>query len=85
MATVKGSKCFRVTGTPWEGSCEEAESALREVILDNLTKEEQPKQQHHISILPSCDPDDQTCVALVEFKDGVPCFLSNLIQRPLAD
>jgi len=85
MATVKGSIYFRVTGAPWEGSYEEAESALRKVILDNLTKKEQQGQQHHISILPSCDPEDQTCVALIEFRDGVPHFFSNLIQKPLAD
>jgi hypothetical protein len=85
MATVNGSIYFRVTGAPWEGFYEEVESALRKVILDNLTKEEQQKQQHHISVLPSCDPDDRTCVALVEFKDGVPNFLSSLIQKPLAD
>jgi hypothetical protein len=54
----KGIHIFQSHWNSLGGSYEGVESALRKFILDSLTKEEQQKQQHHISILPSCDPDD---------------------------
>jgi hypothetical protein len=75
---------FRVTGIPALQPDDELTALLKAAIDGNLTEEEQSKNTRSIAIVPSCYDYNQK-VALVEFHNGVPEFLSKLEEDPLGD
>ncbi|KAF2176971.1 hypothetical protein K469DRAFT_605123 [Zopfia rhizophila CBS 207.26] len=83
MAWTKGP-VFRVTGLPASQPDSELTLSLKAAIDDNLTEDEQSKQTVTVAIIPSCY-DNGEKVALVEFHDGVPAFLSELTDNPLGE
>lgn len=82
MAKNARSTVFRVTGLPLGKAEGDTESQLSEKISDLLKNDGQEDVQAIISCVPSCD-DEQTSSALVEFKGGMPKFLSQLEYDPL--
>jgi hypothetical protein len=85
MATVRKSTVFRVTGLS-TGQPDDATIALFErTIYDSLSEEERLSNSSVIGLAPSCYEDGGTRVALMEFKNGVPHFLSELIVNPLGE
>ena len=81
VASKKGP-IFRVTGLPASQPDDELERALKDFIDNNLVDEEVVKRNVVTAIVPSCY-DDEEKVALVEFRGGVPKFLSELEANPL--
>lgn len=79
----KKSKIFRVTGL--ETAQPDVLDTLKATILDNLLEQERSRIQVVTAILPSCYDDEREKVALVEFRGGVPSFLSKLEANPLQD
>jgi hypothetical protein len=82
MPSKKKGPVFRVTGLPADRPDPELNIALRTAIGENLSDEEKPRLGFTMTIVPSCYNDLER-VALVEFHDGVPGFLSNLVVDPL--
>jgi len=81
MAKKKKGPVFRVTGLRAEQSDEDLDTALRTAIAENLSDNE----QHFLfttALVPSCN-DNLRKVALVEFHDGIPNFLLDLVKDPL--
>ena len=74
---------FRVSGLPAQQSDEELDTALRAAITESLSDKE-AEHSFTTAIVPSCNDDSQR-VALVEFHDGVPDFLHDLVSDPLKD
>jgi hypothetical protein len=74
---------FRVRGLSASGQ-DKAEESLRVTIDKQLSDKERQTIETKITIVPSCD-DEETLVALVYFKGGVPDFLSELTANPLGD
>lgn len=58
---------------------------MRLPFSDNLSQEERSKLTVNTAIGPSCYDNEQERVALVEFRGGVPEFLSELEANPLGD
>lgn len=85
MATKKRSIAFRVTGLATDRPDDALEVALTTAINDNLSEEERSVIEVAIAILPSCYEYDRERVALVQFRGGVPKFLSELTVNPLGD
>jgi hypothetical protein len=85
MASQRKSHVFRVTGLSRNQSDETLEKSLQNTFNDNFTNEERSQIQSSIAILPSCYGPDRERVALVQFRGGVPQFLSELIMNPLTD
>ncbi|EXA31288.1 hypothetical protein FOVG_17412 [Fusarium oxysporum f. sp. pisi HDV247] len=75
---------FRVTGLPAEQPDERPNAALENAIRNNLSDEEKSRLSFTVTVVPSYYSDLER-VALVEFLDGVPSFLSNLVANPLGD
>ncbi|OBT66186.1 hypothetical protein VE03_05134 [Pseudogymnoascus sp. 23342-1-I1] len=84
MAARNKGPVFRVTGLPALQPDDELKAALKAAIDDNLAEDEQLKLTPNIAIVPSCYDNDEK-VALVEFRGGVPAFLSELMANPLGD
>ncbi|KAM6510829.1 hypothetical protein FSOLCH5_011275 [Fusarium solani] len=85
MAPRKKGPVFRVTGLPASQPDDELNTALKTVIDDNLSDEEKLQLNITAAIVPSCHNNEQERVALVEFRGGVPDFLSELVGNPLGD
>jgi hypothetical protein len=81
MASKARPKVFRVTGLPASDNLAEMELQLREVILDEFTKEERQCLEVGIQCVPACGSDGLS--ALVKFSGGSPLFLSDLERDPL--
>lgn len=77
------SHVFRVTGLTRNGSDESIEASFRETLKDNFTEEERQQIRTDITVVPSCYDSDRKRVALVQFRGGVPQFLSELTSNPL--
>lgn len=73
---------FRVTGLPASKANDALDTTLKAAIDDKLSEEERSKLNITIAILPSCYDKDQDKIALVEFRGGVPTFLSKLVANP---
>jgi hypothetical protein len=77
MSKNSRSTVFRVSGLPLD----EAEVNVKAKLLNTInalsTDEERKCIEVLISCIPSCE-DDQTQCALVDFKWGIPGFLSQL-------
>ncbi|RSL80949.1 hypothetical protein CEP52_017301, partial [Fusarium oligoseptatum] len=85
MAPGKKGPVFRVTGLPASQPDDELNTALKIVIHDNLSNEEKSQLNITTAIVPSCHNNEQERIALVEFRGGVPDFLSELVENPLGD
>ncbi|KAL5043005.1 hypothetical protein BDW71DRAFT_210605 [Aspergillus fruticulosus] len=85
MTNRKKSHVFRVTGLPADQSDESLEASLRNTLNDELAPEERSHIQAKVTILPSCYEPDTRRVALVQFRGGMPEFLSDLAADPLGD
>ncbi|KAL4984572.1 hypothetical protein BDW68DRAFT_190372 [Aspergillus falconensis] len=85
MTNRKKSHVFRVTGLPADQSDESLEASLRNTLNDELAPEERSHIQAKVTILPSCYEPDTRRVALVQFRGGMPEFLSELAADPLGD
>lgn len=85
MASQRKSHVFRVTGLSRERPDEELETALQEALSDNFTEDERSQIKAEITIVPSCYDIDTQRVALVQFRGGMPDFLSELRVNPLGD
>jgi hypothetical protein len=84
MASGRKSTVFRVTGFTRDQPDEVLETSLRAAINDNLSEEERSQIKTETTIMPSCY-DNHERTALVQFRGGVPQFLSELIDNPLED
>ncbi|KOS38495.1 hypothetical protein ACN38_g10682 [Penicillium nordicum] len=85
MASQKKSHVFRVTGLSRERPDGDLETTLQEAISDNFTDDERSQVKTEITIVPSCYEVDTQIVALVQFRGGMPEFLSELRVNPLGD
>jgi hypothetical protein len=84
MANNARSTVFRVTGLPLGKAEVDVKSQLLEEIRDLLRNDKQQDVEAIVACVPSCDG-DQTSSALVEFKGGMPKFLSQLERDPLSN
>ena len=75
------STVFRITGLPI-GPEDETRSSLKEGLQQQASSLEL-KRLGNITVVPSCY-DDQTSVALLEWKGETPDFLSSLVISPLS-
>ena len=88
MASARNSTVFRVTGLPTTESDNVLVTLLNTAINSNMLEEELSGVIKIITVvLPSCYDEEQghERVALVEFRGGVPSFLSELMVNPLGD
>lgn len=83
MTSARKSTVFRVTGLATTRSDDVLEVVLKAAIHGNLLEEERSIIQVITTIVPSCYDEEHERVALVEFRGGVPLFLSELV--PLGD
>ena len=84
MAAKKGP-IFRVTGLPADQPDDALKVELEAAIDSNLSKEERPKIQVMMDVVPSCYDNEREKAALLEFQGGFPDFLSELKANPLGD
>jgi hypothetical protein len=80
MSTTK-STIFRITGLPISPE-DQIRSSLKQA-LDQQASTSELQRLGRITIAPSCY-DDQTSVALLEWKGDTPGFLSGLNTNPLS-
>lgn len=85
MTSSRKSIVFRVTGLATTQPDEVLDTALKAAIHDNLLEEERSAIKILTAIVPSCYDEEHERVALVEFRGGVPKFLSELVVNPLGD
>lgn len=85
MASQRKSHVIRVTGLARNGSDASVDTSFQETLHENFTDEEKQQIRTDITILPSCYDPDRERVALVQFRGGVPQFLSELTSNPLGD
>jgi hypothetical protein len=84
MAVLKRGPVLRVTGLSASQPDEELTTSLKAAIDENLMKEERPKVDIKVAVVPSCYTDGER-VALVECCGGLPEFLSDLVADPLGN
>jgi hypothetical protein len=84
MAPGSKSIVFRVTGFPAGRTDDQLTERLISVIKENFREEERGRVAK-VVLVPSCQNDGETSVALVEFVGDIPHFLSGLAENPLAD
>lgn len=85
MTSTRKSTVFRVTGLATTQPDDVLDTALKAAIHDNLLEEERSGIKIITAIVPSCYDEEHERVALVEFRGGVPKFLSELVANPLGD
>lgn len=85
MATADKSTVFRVTGLPSDQTDHQLAARLSSVIDEKLQEEEKPRIKVKVVLAPSCQKDDRSSIALVDFEGGIPQFLNRLNQDPLGD
>ncbi|PMD58736.1 uncharacterized protein K444DRAFT_415699 [Hyaloscypha bicolor E] len=83
LAASTRSVVFRVTGLP-VGKAEEIVTSLTAIINQRLSPSELLQIEYTVFPIPSCD-NIHTSSALVDFKNGIPLFLSHLVKQPLED
>jgi hypothetical protein len=64
---------------------EDLQASLQEALHDSFTDEERSQIKTEITIVPSCYDPDRERAALVQFRGGVPQFLSELTLNRLGD
>ena len=74
---------FRVRGLSADEP-DEASALFVATIDEHLTDGDRQTIETQITIVPSCD-DEGTFVALVDFRGGIPNFLSKLTANRLGD
>ncbi|GAM34007.1 hypothetical protein TCE0_014f01316, partial [Talaromyces pinophilus] len=79
------SHVFRVTGLPRDLPDEDLQASLQRALHDTISDEERSQIKTEITIVPSCYDPDRERAALVQFRGGVPQFLSELTLNPLGD
>lgn len=85
QTSQRKSHVFRVTALSRDLPDEDLQASLQRALNNNITDEERSQIKTEITIVPSCyDPDGER-VALVQFRGGVPHFLSELTLNPLGD
>jgi hypothetical protein len=84
MSLSRRTTVFRVRGLP-AVELEHAKSSLTAIIDKQLSEEEKQTIKSQVTIVPSCDDNGETLTGLVDFKDGIPDFLSELASNPLGD
>ncbi|OQD70555.1 hypothetical protein PENDEC_c022G00030 [Penicillium decumbens] len=85
MANQRKSHVFRVTGLSKERPDGDLKTALQEVLDDSFTDAERSQIKAEITIVPSCYESDTQRAALVQFRGGVPQFLSELRMNLFGD
>ena len=85
MTSARTSTVFRVTGLPTTQPDNELDTLLKGAIYSELLEEERSGIQISTVVLPSCNDERHERVALVDFRGGVPKFLSTLMVDPLGD
>jgi hypothetical protein len=85
MASGRKSTVFRVTGFTRDHLDEALNASLRATIDEHLSNDEKSRIDTDIAIVPSCYESDRERTALVQFRGGVPQFLSELVDNPLGD
>jgi hypothetical protein len=85
MASGGKSTVFRVTGLPEDQTDDQLASRLRLVIDEKFQEHERLQIATKVALVPSCQNDEETSIALVEFAGGIPQFLSELVKNPLGD
>lgn len=85
MTSASNSTVFRVTGLVTTQPDDVLDTVLKAAIRDNLLKEEISRIQVITVIVPSCYDEERERIALVDFRGGIPNFLSELIVNPLGD
>ena len=85
MVSGRKSTVFRVTGLTRDQLDEVSKASLRATVDEHLSKDEKSRIETEIAIVPSCYESDQERTALVQFRGGVPVFLSELINNLLGD
>lgn len=83
LTSQRKSHVFRVIGLTRNGSDKSIEASFRETLKDNFTEEERRQIHSNITTVPSCYDLDRKRVALVQFRGGMPQFLSELTLNPL--
>jgi hypothetical protein len=84
IAARQKGPVFRVTGLPASQPDDALDKSLKATIVESLSEEEKSKLVISTVIVPSCY-DNKQSVALVEFRGGIPAFLSELEANPLGD
>ncbi|KUL81412.1 hypothetical protein ZTR_10224 [Talaromyces verruculosus] len=85
QTSQRKSHVFRVTGLTRDLPDEDLQTSLQRALNNNIIDEEGLQIKTKVTIMPSCyDPDGER-VALVQFRGGVPQFLSELMLNPLGD
>jgi hypothetical protein len=82
MVSRKKGPVFRVTGLSVSQCDDELRTTLEATIRENLLPDEKLTLGFSTTIVPSCYDDGYTRVALVNFHDKVPLFLSELVKDP---
>lgn len=85
MASPRKSTVFRVTGLVTTQPDNVLDEALKATIHGNLLEEEISGIQVITAVVPSCYDEERERIALVEFRGGIPKFLSELTDNPLGD
>jgi len=86
MAATKKGPIFRVTGLPADQPDDALKARLKVAIDGNLSEEERSKiVLAMMAIVPSCYDSEREKVALLEFRGGLPDFLSELKANPIGD
>src|SRR5436305_14641503 len=74
---------FRVRGLS-ANEPDKTKDLLMATIDKNLSDKDKETIETQITVVPSCD-DEETLVAIVEFRGGITDFLSELTANPLRD
>lgn len=85
MTFASNSTVFRVTGLVTTQPDDVRDIVFKAAIQDNLLEEEISRIQVVTVIVPSCYDEERERIALVDFRGGIPNFLSELIVDPLGD
>jgi hypothetical protein len=83
MPPSRRTTVFRVRGLS-AAELDKAEDSLMATINEHLSDKERQTTETQITIVPSCDDEDELN-ALVDFTGDIPDFLSELTANPLRD
>lgn len=85
MASQRKSHVFRVTGLLRHQPDEDPKKELQKVLEEHFTDDETSRISPEIAIVPSCYDYENEYAALVQFRGGVPQFLSESKTNPLGE
>ena len=83
MNSARTSTVFRVTGLPTTSPDNELDTLLKDAIYSELLEAERSGIEIRTVVLHYCNYEEHERVALVDFRGGVPKFLSTLMVDPL--